>query len=295
MKPTVILPILTAVVGFGAGWLLKPAPAAPQEARKTQSPRPVSPPPGELVQGEHSDDRLSASRPRPNATPPDQTETKSTPQSLDDAKLARLTEILKLTEEQQQEIVAIAQKLGSNVRSSGSGSREAFEKTILSSDEAAATLEQVLTPEQSTEFAALRKRSTENSIENQVQKRLSTISNLTDVTPEQREKLAAKIREDTAATYLARPDNFDLLLDTSPLPMGTEYIANASVDRLMADALSGGDAEQSELSFRDTQRQNLDTQLDLFKDILTPAQQARMKLDIDERKAAMDRLEELTR
>jgi len=295
-KPTLILPIVTAIAGFAAGWLVKPAPdaastvAAPKPARREPaSPAPTRPEP--LTEPREAPARtpnLSANR-KPEA------EIQAQIKSVDDAKMARLTEALNLTSGQQAELLRVMttaqatlnpeEKLDTlKMLDIAAGAGAAIEKSLAS----------ILSPEQVAALAALRERTRQNSIETNSQKQVSTFAKLIDLSPEQREKITDRIRDGVRQSYEARPQGLDLVLDTSPLPTGSTFVADSSIDSLRL--LTGGpNANENIEAFRDVQRRNLDAQAEQYNDLLTPAQQAQLKLDIEERKRALDRVAEIGR
>lgn len=294
MKPSVILPVVTAAAGFAAGWLLKPSPDLPPAAevkparREALRPAPTAAEPTSEMTRPGS----AASPPAANRQQDDSGNVAI--QSLDDAKMARLTEALNLNPEQQQAILKAMttseaalnpeEKLDPlKMLDIAVGAGIALEKELAS----------ILSPEQAAAFTSLRKRSQDNSIETSTQDRVATVSKLTDLSPEQREMALQRERETVRKNFESRPRGLDLVLDTSILPTGPRFIAESSVESLRL--LGGSDPEKQAENFRDLQRQNLDARAELYKDILTPAQQARLQLDIQEKKRVIDRVAELGR
>lgn len=290
MKPTVILPIVTAIAGFAVGWLVKPAPeAAPTAVAKP--PRREAAKPAPTRQEPAAEPGKSTAKAIPlAANRRSEAEIQAQIKTLDDAKMARLTEALNLTSEQQAEVLRIMTTAQTTLNPEekldplrmldiAAGAGAAIEKSLAS----------LLSPEQAAAFTALRERSRQNSIETNSQKQVSTFSKLIDLSPEQRETITGRIRDGVRQSYESRPQGLDLVLDTSPLPTGPTFVADSSIDLLKL--LTGSpDANANIESFREVQRRNLDAQSELYKDILTPAQQAQLKLDIEERKRVLDRV-----
>lgn len=294
-KPVFILPLVTALIGFSAGWLLKPAPSAAPVLTQIQPPRPApAPTPEKLsdIPAESSPSRPPQPREvRPEVTPPPDESVKS----RDDAKLARLAEALNLNDEQKNALLqAMTAAEGVLNPETTLDPSKMLETAVAAGTGIEKALAAILTPEQAAAFEDLRRRANDNSIENIAQSRLSSVAKLTDLSPEQREQILATLRSDVRTSHEARPAGIDLVLDTSVLPTGSTFVAESSVDFLLHSDPSG-DPNQIHASFREKQRASLDAQLDLYKSILTPAQYARMKLEVDERKAALDRITELTR
>lgn len=296
MKPSVILPIVTAIAGFGVGWLVKPAPPAPDEARSPSARIPARKAP-EPTPAITEPSRESAERP---AGPRPQAPLKTTEQAQQDiatqdgAKLARLTEALSLNDDQKAEVLKVIAAARATLEPEGGIDAG---KLLDIAAQAGADLEKAvlatLTPEQATAFAALRKRLQDNSVETASQEQAAKFSKLTDLSPEQREMILERIRGDVRKEHDERPQGLDLVLDTSPLPTGSAYIAGSSLASM--PFMSGGeDANEKIEAFRDLQRRNLDAQVDKYKDILTPAQLSRLQLDIEEKKRVLDLISERT-
>ncbi|HVJ46629.1 MAG TPA: hypothetical protein VM511_09615 [Luteolibacter sp.] len=295
MKPNVLFPVITAILGFGAGWVLKPATAPEPVVRKSPPARPAVPPPTEVA-AEPAPPPVKRTQPavRPAGAADDET-LKNQLKSRDEAKLARLVEALNLNDEQK------AVFLNAMNMAEGILNPEATldpSKMLETALNAASGIEKAisgtLTPEQAAAFAALRKRSEENTIESTTQNRMGELAKLSDLSPEQREKLAGIIRENVRTSHEGRPAGLDLVLDTSVLPLGNTFIANSAVDNMIFSQGSALDPA-TQRSYIDLQRKNLDSQFEDYKDVLTPAQQERLRIDIEERKQALDRVGELLR
>ncbi|RYD25316.1 MAG: hypothetical protein EOP87_24645 [Verrucomicrobiaceae bacterium] len=214
--------------------------------------------------------------------------------SRDDAKLARLTEALNLNDDQKAEVLKAIAAARATLEPEGGIQAD---KLLDTATQAGAELEKAilatLTPEQAAAFAALRKRVQDSGVETASQEQASQFSKLTDLSPEQREMILDRIRGDVRKDYDGRPQGLDLLLDTSPLPTGSAFLTGTSLASM--PYMGGGpDAEEKIAAFRDLQRQNLDAQVDKYKDILTPAQLSRLQLDIEEKKRVLDLISERT-
>lgn len=298
MKPYV--PVLTAVIGIAIGWLAKPAsqtpaPAAPEKAapKREVSALPKRPTPAEEV--------TFTDRPETRPAPPSlrnlRPSVAASTQSKDEAKMLRLAEALNLTKEQQDAILkmiaaaqaAIAPANGAPVELSANLTNAA---TLGGNIEK--SLDGILSPEQAKAFQELRKRSDQNQIEATAQKQLSSYTEQMDLTPEQREKALERLRDSEAEKLASRPAGLSLALDTSVLPMGAAAMNSHSVELMtrLSDS-TGQDPVEAQRIHMENQRIDLDNQLELYKDILSPAQQAQLKLVIEERKSFLDRANEL--
>ena len=300
----IYIPVLTAAIGIAIGWLVKPsaqAPApvaiekpAPKRERPT-TPEPTSPAPSE------------------NITVPDRPSTRPTiaalrdlraagginNQSRDEAKMLRLTEALNLTKDQQQAIIKmIAAAVAATAPPEGTPTdpSQSISNAATLGGNIEKSLDAILTPEQAKAFQDLRKRTDQNHIETTAQKQLSAFTEQMDLTPEQREKALERLRDSASEKLSSRPGALSLALDTSILPLGPGAMNSKSVDLMQRlSETPGQDTSEAQRMHMETQRIELDNQFQLYKDILSPAQQAQLKLSIDERKNALDRANELLR
>jgi hypothetical protein len=296
MKPSVVLPIVTAIVGFGVGWLVKPAspvtdaarsPSAGIPARKTPASGPTI-----IEPSRESTERPAADRPQVKLGAPEGAIRNIA--SQDDAKLARLTEALNLNDDQKADVLKAIEAARATLEPEGGIDAG---KLLDTAAQAGVDLEKAilatLTPEQATAFTALRTRLKDNSVEAVSQEKASKFAKLTDLSQEQREVILDRIRGEVRKEHDERPQGLDLFLDTSPLPTGSTYFASSSL-AAMPFMTGGPDANEKIEAFRDLQRQNLDAQVDKYKDILTPAQLSRLQLDIEEKKRVLDLISERT-
>lgn len=297
MKPLVILPIITAIAGFGIGWLVKPAQEAPastatkRPVRETPRPAPTEPEPTE----EQAQDTR---KPRTDLATPSTTQAvadDSSIKSLDDAKMARLIEALNLNEDQQAAVKTAMEAARATLEPGEAvDPTKLMEIAALAGADLEKAMHAMLTPEQVSAFTALRKRSQDNSIEKNTQDRVSNLASLMDLSTEQRSIILDRIREGVRKEYAERPPGLDLVLDTSPIPTGSAFLADSSVASM--PYLAGGpDANENLEKLQSIQRTNLDAQIEQFKDILTPAQLSRLQLDIENKKRILDKISELTK
>jgi hypothetical protein len=296
MKPSVILPIVTALAGFGVGWLAKPnasvvgvagSPSSRAPVRKAPDPTPTIPEPSR-----EAAERSTEGRPRIELKSSEGMVQSSA--SQDDAKLARLVEALSLNDDQKAEVLkAIAAARATIEPEGGIEASKLLETAAQAGAAAEKAILACLTPEQAAAFTALRQRLQDNSIETVSQEQASKLAKLTDLSPEQRTMILDRVREDVRSDHQQRPPGLDLMLETSPLPTGSAYITSSSVASM--PYMSGGeDANEKIEAFRELQRKNLDAQVEKFKDILTPAQLSRLQLDIEEKKRILNLISEHT-
>jgi hypothetical protein len=305
MKPSLVVPLLTAFVGFGLGWLARPA-----ADHATPNPPDAAPP------------RPQASAPAPPApTPPSpalipQRDTPAPP-SLDEtvrevaaataaerrekvidgknaAKMLRLAEALGLSAAQQADLKKI---ISDNQRSAhasdlapGAGAAAVLEQFAAKGTALEKSLAALLTPEQRVTFEDLRLRERDNRIETTAQRELANLSEVTDLSAEQREQVLAQLRKARATEIGAMPAALALILDSSVLPLGPVVPSAQSIQTLRQLAANQPADTSNDLhaTLLETKRRQLDEQLKLLKDILTPAQLAQYRATIAEQQAIHD-------
>ncbi|MCX6874233.1 MAG: hypothetical protein NTW21_10565 [Verrucomicrobia bacterium] len=298
MKPSLTIPVLTTLIGFGLGWMAKPsANPAPgptsaatclHQATDRESPAvvpPTSPPPPP-----------SPPRPdvRPNAGGPAaevQDDSARSTEPGNAAKMLRLAEALGLSDEQQADLKhIIAESL--KAFNAGNPAQPPRANAMLDQFASSATaieksLGTLLTPEQCTAFAQLRKRQLDNRIETRAQRDLGSLTEVTDLSPEQRDQVLAQLRQSTAAELGAMPAPLALILDSSVLPLGSLAPSEQSIQTLrqLADSQTPDNPAALHAKLVDNQRRTLDARLRLLKDILTPAQLAQYQATIDNQHA----------
>jgi hypothetical protein len=220
-------------------------------------------------------------------------------QARDDAKMMRLSEALNLTKEQQEAIlkmIAAAQAAIVLPEGTPPDSAQILTNAATLGGNIEKSLDAILTPEQAVAFQQLRKRAEQNKIEAAAQKQLSSFTDQMDLTPEQREKALERLRDSAGSKLSSRPDALSLALDTSILPLGPGALNSRSVELMQQTSQTpGNDTVEAQKAHMENQKLELDHQLELYKDILTSAQQAQLKLVIDERKSTLDRVNELLR
>jgi hypothetical protein len=298
MKPSLILPLVTALAGFGLGWLAKPAtdsacatsPAAIAPHKTPEKPAPA------------------AVAPRENPAAPAQIVRKAAPNAAgagsaggaadvtspkDAAKMLRLVEALGLSDAQQadlKKLIAGSQRVFLEGYPEVAGPNEILDHIAASGAALEKSLAALFTPEQSATFEDLRNRERSNRIETTAQRELADLTEVTDLTAEQREQALAELRKTSAGELGAIPASLALVLDSSVLPLGPEAPPARAIQtlrQLVANQTSAEPAAQH-AKLIETQRRQLDERLKLFKDILTPAQLAQYQAAIAEQRAIQE-------
>ena len=302
MKLTLVIPIVAAMGGFGLGWLAKPAGDG----------TPATPPAVATLPGKVTAKPDPAARPsRGESAPPARVSSVREPASegasagaaepagnvsagKNAAKMLRLAEAVGLSDAQQadlKKLIAESQKafIASHPAPSA-GVNETLDHFAASGAALEKGLAALLTPEQSRAFEDLRKRERDNRIETTAQRELGNLTEVTDLTAEQRDKVLALLRTSSAAEAGAIPPSLALILDSSVLPLGSDAPSAQSIENLsqLAAALAPGDPAAPHAKLIENQRRELDERLNRLKDVLTPAQVAQYRAAIAEQHAIQD-------
>lgn len=292
MKPNFILPVVTAVLGFSAAWLLKPAPEPPAAKPVVKSAEPKRPSrPSEAFAengiNPRSEPAAEARRPTIASTPADEIKTL---ENRDAGKMLRLAEALGLSPEQQNRLRQLVDEALKPLAPAGGSfsPAEQYAAAIAAGENLKNSLNAFLTPEQATAFQDLLKRAAGNKIESESQQQLAAFGGQIDLSPEQRAKALERIRTAVAEEASNQPPALSLVLDDSVLPTGPAAPSARGLDAL--ERLAKPDAAEAHSSHLQTQMERLDKQLALYQDILSPAQLAQLKATIEERKANLGRV-----
>lgn len=303
MKLSLVLPILTALAGFGLGWLVKPAPDSASPTLPpvaASSPKPAGNPVPAVVppNGTPAPARTISARPVREiggrgvdvGAGAGKTAAKSA------AKLQRLTEALGLSDEQQAALTKLIEEnqkaflAGYPEPSAGPGkiiehiaaTGVALEKSLVS----------MLSPDQLSALEELRKRERENRIEATAQRELANLTEVTDLDPGQRDKILAQLRKAGTNELGSIPASLALVLDSSVLPLGSSAPSAQTVQTLrqLASSQAPEDPEALHARLIENQQRQLEQRLNLVRDILTPAQLAQYQAAIAEQQAIYERM-----
>ncbi|MEI6676868.1 MAG: hypothetical protein WCO57_16985, partial [Verrucomicrobiota bacterium] len=284
MKPSLVTPVLAIFVGFGLGWLLKPAaspapgPVAPATATKKTTP-PGSP--TAASQRDPTDPRIPAGPVGHVAPVQPITDVVERGRRLEEAKAAakmqRFAEAIGLTVVQQAELKKVITENEKVFVANGTGgAKETLDSLVNGGSALEKALAALLTPEQTTAFAELRKRENDNRIEATAQRNLGNLTEITDLSAEQRDKTLEVLRQATVAEIAAMPSCLSLILDSSILPLGSQAASEQSIQTLrqIAETPDLSDPRAQHAKLIENQRRKLDARVNLLKAILTPGQLA---------------------
>ncbi len=285
MNSRLLLPTLTATIGFSAAWLLKPATPTPVgTSEQSVAKKPFR------TTAETRATRSDGKRPK-NVEASDfplADEAEQGPKSRDEAKMLRLTEALGLSIDQQGAIIRLIEE----IQASTDGKIPVIEDLALRGNALEAGLAKLLSPEQLAKFQELRVRERENRIELRSQRVLTGVIEEIDLSPEQREEVLSRLRQRSKAELQSIPAAATLLFDKSMLPTGGKEL---SADGILLLAKAGApliadnplDAHQKVLN---GQRQELEEILRCFDGVLSPGQMGQYQAALAETRNILQKL-----
>lgn len=293
----------TAVIGFAIGWVAKPADppsqvdgpvAAVARPRERVSPAPVAPPrewerPDEAMEST-LDPETTGPVPGPLSGNINESFTKIRLQR-DEAKWLRLSEVLELSTSQQAELRAVMAKLGAALEA-GAADATGFQDPSQAAADLSkmgamidAGLADVLTSAQRGAFDGMLRLERENRIEAVAQREMAELIGTIDLSEDQREDVAERLREAAGAQASVLPRELELMVDSSVLPLGPLGVNRATLEALRGSAGSGsGD-------FRDQRLREMADRQQLLRGILTPAQAARHQTMIEEQQVILQQID----
>lgn len=294
MKPTLFIILVAAAAGFLAGWLAKPTAAeAPPPITETPPtrplPKPATPKPGPAP----------VPAPVPPSAVPKVVPPGVAPQAdgaREAAKMQRLAEVLDLDEETQAKLQKIlddsAKAFTIADPTKPLSSRQTLEVLATAAGGLKQALDELLTPEQATKFAALRQRERANRIETRAQKDLGRLCEITDLDPAQCEQILPQLRARHTADLEQVPAAYALWIESPVLPLGPRALPEESILTLIqlaaSDTAQDPSAERQQVFER--QRQRLDQQLEMLRPLVSPAQLAQFEAASAQQRAIQERM-----
>jgi hypothetical protein len=290
MKSNLLVPAATALLGFSLAWIAKPtATTTTPEPAKAESVVPTKPP------------RLETNA-RPTAgTGKRPVEVKAGdfpladqfekgPKTSEEAKLLRLSEALGLNFDQQSSVI----QLIADTQATANKDIPALEDLANRGKVVDEGLRKILTPEQYTKFQEIQTRQRENRTEARAQIQLAEAIEFIDLSPEQREEVASRLRQKAKADLQAIPAAATLLFSKSILPSGGSELGTEGALLLnkMGEKVTMGDPMEIQQNLMNRQKQELEDMLKCFDGILTSAQMGQYQASIAEKRATMNRISE---
>lgn len=289
MKPSILLPALTALIGFSIAWVAKPsAPAASPVAKSTDSAS-TRPTRSESGSRSSSSDRSRPKEVKPGDFPLAQA-FENGPKTRDEARMLRLTEALGLSLDQQGQIISLVEKVQATIN----GEIPVIEDLAARGKAIEEGLAQVLSPEQLAKFEDIRARERENRIEVRATAKLLPAIEQIDLSPEQREEVLSRLRLHSKAELQSIPAAASLLFDNSMLPTANKELSIDGVLTLakMGEPVETTDAMKAYEDVQNKRRQEMEAILSCFDGILTPGQMGQFQADMAEKIKFKDKMRE---
>lgn len=276
MKPTLITSAVSLAIGFAAGWMINSASTDLDSVTKETPPaverRTPAAPPRQEMPDQPAFPGVSEAREERPPVSSDRVMTADDiviPKSAiyaDQAKWARLVEVLGLSNDQSKAIAATLEET-KIVPAEGESPDAAYERM-------GAQLEKnilaILDPAQQDAFREFQQRSLENKIELQAQKVLSEEIGTLDLTPAQREQALAVLRTNAEADVATISPATRLTLSGSILPIGNEKFTDQGILLLRKLNTSASPTTMDDVAA--IQRAQIKDQMNRYEGILTPAQ-----------------------
>jgi hypothetical protein len=295
MKSLSLAITATAIIAFAIGWVAKPAGLpAPEEGPAVVVARPrerVSPAPVAPARDWETPDPAAGTPVAPETPGPvpgplsgDIAEHFTKIRQLrDEAKWQRLNEVLELSDAQQEKLREVLASLG-GAGEAPSGFQDPSQAAAELSKMGAtldAGLADVLTPAQRGAFDGMLRLEQENRIEALAHRELAELIATIDLSEDQREDVARRLREVAGAQARTLPRELELMVDSSVLPLGPLGVNRSTLEAMRGSAGTGsGD-------FRDQRLREMADRQELLKGILTPAQAARHQTMIEEQQVIL--------
>ena len=287
MKTQHLLPFITAIIGFAVAWIAKPAPIS--SSVSTSGIDQVATPGSRTESGRNRSTSPADRKPvdvRAGEFPLVDLAEKG-PKTRSEAKMLRLTEALGLTIDQQGEIIKAIEesKIANN------GEIPVIEDLVVRGRKVEEQLSKILSPEQLKKFEELRERERDNRITVGASRALYQVLNEIDLSPDQRDKALARLRQTEKEKIQMVPAAATLLLKTSVLPTDSTEMTMEGVLALstLADSTPAENPEVGQQQLIQRQKAALEEKLLCFEGILSPAQMGQYQAILAEQKALLDR------
>ena len=308
MKPVVVTAI--ALLSFAAGWVIKPTPDAIAGGTNTQdgstkgSGKGGGADQGEIRDGKISDRRLVLpKRGAPASGPIDATpETVSAQVRFEEtfgnasnraekARLARLSEALGLSAEQQETLKNMLDIRRDGFRSlqgSSSDPATAIQQAGISEKNFMEDVKKVLDAEQVAAFESFKQREKDNDIEARAQRDVADLIGQIDLSDQQREQALAVMRQLSETAAAKRPAGWDLMNEAVGMLGGSQAAVMDELGGVMDDPSIMKDPQAVQRKLLETQRATAEARVAALKSILTPGQLAQYRANLETRSALME-------
>ncbi len=212
------------------------------------------------------------------------------PKTAEEAKLLRLSEALGLTLDQQSSVI----QLIADSQASVNAGVPAMEDLVTRGKVVEEGLRKALTPEQFAKFQEIQDRQRDNRTEVRAQKQLSEAIEIIDLSPEQREQVASRLRQKAKADLQSIPAAATLLFPKSILPTGGKELGEdgALLLNQMGEKSTTDNPNEIHQNLMIRQKQELEEILKCFDGILTPGQMGQYQATLAEKAENLKRLKE---
>jgi hypothetical protein len=296
MKSSKLIITATALTGFSAGWLLKPAgeavaagPSAPESAG-TRSAAPGG-------KSRERDDRpliLKARGSGEMAADPERVSAQvafergfgSATERAENARLSRLTEALGLSPEQQatMEVLLANRRDGfRDLNGGGLSPSEMVDQAARAEQGFEQQVAKLLDPEQADAFAALREREKANSIESKAQRDLADLIGQIDLSSDQRDQALEALRGGSAEAIDKLPAGWSLMNEAFSKLGGAHAMVLEEMGEFMGDDAVMGDTQEFHRRLVQSKRDAMERSLAKLAPILTPGQLAQYRSTLEAR------------
>jgi hypothetical protein len=300
MKPTVLIATFAAVAGFALGWLLKPAGkagAAPVAGDEVS---------GQLAGGKSHDRKENlVLKPRGKVNPeavaedPERAASRvKSRRSIEgardrafNARLARFTEALGLSQEQKDALEALAAGRMEAFESLAGSGRPMAEMVAGAADAERLFMretEKVLDPEQFDALKAKMEREVEGSIQASALNDLADLSRQIDLSPEQREKAMASLLASSKTAHDQRPEGWQILSESFSVFGGPYSDLLDDMGGMLGDPDAMKDPQSIFKYQTEARRKDMEQKVSQLSGILTPAQLTQYRAILNSRLTVME-------
>ncbi|MFD2257593.1 hypothetical protein ACFSSA_12995 [Luteolibacter algae] len=292
MKPILISSTIALAIGFAGGWAFKPSgdkselldALAATPARPLPRNSPSAPPIDNPNIPETSRSReLTEANDKPLLSQPDIPDTTD---ERDRAKWMRLSETLNLSADQAKAVQASIDETQPELSSEKPHDQALSEKGA----ELEEKILSILTSEQQKEFKNMQARAKENSILSNAQQSVAESFRELDLNGEQREQALSIFRQTAEEDAALISDSTRLLLEGSVLPIGKEKLTEDGLKMMKKITRAGSSDPTSVESMATIQRAEIQKKMEIFQDVLTPAQLAQYRLKLEKSLAIWDEM-----
>ena len=300
MKSQNLVLTATALVGFAAGWVLKPSPE-PQPSEITGTADAGKPKrldskvrereTGPLILKARASGPAEADPERVSADLKFQREFGSATDRAENARLGRLEEALGLSPGQKEMMeVMLANRRDGFRQMSGAGKSQAdmVQAAAASEQRFNEEVRNILDPEQVEALDAYRERERDNDIEARAQRDLADLIGQVDLSPAQRDEALEIFRAGSSAAASRRPAGWDLISESLGMMGGSHVTILEDMGDFLGDPEVMKDPQIVHQRLLESQRGAMTQKISGLTPILTPGQLAQYRATLSARSSFME-------